>query len=54
LAWPFRDDDRAELGLDQIVVGQQQIQKLLLGAACRIGAAGWTDLLHHDHPSVRR
>jgi hypothetical protein len=53
-AWPFRGDDRVELGLEQVVVGQHQIEELLLGAACVIGAVGWTDLRHHDHRSVRR
>lgn len=39
-AWPFRGDDRVELGLKQVVIGQQQIEELLLGGACVIGAVG--------------
>jgi hypothetical protein len=53
-AWPFRGDDRVELGVDQVVVGQQQSEELLLGAAGVIRAVGWTDLRHDDHRSVRR
>jgi hypothetical protein len=40
LARPFRGDDRVELGPEQVVVGQQQIEELLLGAAGAIGAVG--------------
>jgi len=53
-AWPFRGDEGVELGLEQVVVGQQQIEELLLGATCVIGAVGWTDLRHRHHRSVRR
>jgi hypothetical protein len=37
-ARPFRGDDGVELGLEQVVVGQQQIEELILGAAGVIGA----------------
>jgi len=37
-AWPFRGDDRVELGPEQLLVGQQQIEEPLLGAAGVIGA----------------
>jgi len=53
-ARPFRGDDRVEHGLEQVVVGQQQIEELLLGAASVIGAVRYPDLGHHDHRRVRR
>jgi len=53
-AWPFRGDDRVELGLQQVIVGQQQSEELLLLAADVLGAVRWTDLGHADHRSVRR
>jgi len=37
-ARPFRGDDRVELGLHQVVVGQQQIEEPVLDAAGVTGA----------------
>jgi len=43
---PFRGNDRVELGPQQLLIGQQQIQELLLGAARVIDPAATTDLGH--------
>ena len=46
-ARPLRGDDRVELRPEEVRIGQQQVEELLLGAAPVIDAARRTDLRHH-------
>jgi hypothetical protein len=50
LTRPFRGDDRVELSPEQILVGQEQIEELLVGAADGLEAARMQGRGHEDHP----
>jgi hypothetical protein len=50
LTRPFRGDDRVELRPEQILVAQQQIEELLIGAAGGLEAVRMQGRGHEDHP----
>jgi hypothetical protein len=50
LTRPFRGDDRVELRPEQVLVGQQQIEELLIGAAGGLEAVRLQGRGHDDHP----
>jgi hypothetical protein len=54
LRWPLRGDDRVEFCADQVLVGAQQVEELLVhGRRAVSGVAVW-DVEHDRHLELRR
>src|SRR3954452_21513769 len=52
-AGPFRGDDDVELGRQQLFVGEEQVEELLVGAAWVVRAVGVQDRGHGFHTLVQ-